>query len=265
MHDEHPQPHGGPADSAGQPFSGRHFEASTSAFEGDDGSASPHVLETMRRFVAGQASQADVVDALRDARLLVPLVAHAGETGIDDHGHLVDKTQELSIVTVTTPDGRSALPAFTSTAAMAAWNPKARPIPTEARRVALAAASENTDIVIVDATSPTEFVVRRPAVWAMAQGMPWRSPADDPEVLAVFSESVVAESAVSAVSLQNGDPTSRMLGAELVARLELLPGLDQGALTTLLARLHERWSQSPIVAQRVDSLAVTLVTAPRWV
>ncbi|MEF2976493.1 SseB family protein [Subtercola sp. YIM 133946] len=265
MHDEHPEPHAGAADSAGRPFAGRHFEASTSAFEGDDGTASPQLLDTMRRFGAGEASQADVVDALREVRLLVPLVAHAGETGVDDHGHLVDKTQELSIVTVTTPDGRSALPAFTSTAAMTAWNPKARPIPTEARRVALAAAGENTDIVIIDATSPTEFVVRRPAVWAMAQGIPWRAPADDAEVLAVFSASVAAEPAVAAVSLQNGDPTSRMLGAELVVRLELRPGLDQGALTTLLARLHERWSQSPIVADRVDSLAVTLVAAPSWV
>ncbi|MEA9985300.1 SseB family protein, partial [Subtercola sp. RTI3] len=186
-------------DSAGQPWAGRHFD--TNSFAGDDGRAPEQLIEALTLFRAGEASQADVLDAVRDARLLVPLVAHAGETDTDSHGRTIDKTQELSIVTVQAPDGRTALPAFTSTAAMAAWNPKARPIPTAARRVALAAAGESTDLMILDPTSATEFAVRRPALWALAQGTEWHVPFDDPAVVAEFAASVAGESAVASLAL----------------------------------------------------------------
>ncbi|MCU1478243.1 MAG: hypothetical protein JWQ64_2936 [Subtercola sp.] len=254
--------HREPADSAGQPFAGRHFDASRSAFEGDDGGAPEKLIEALRRFGAGEADQRDVIDAVRDARLLVPLVAHAGDTAVDAHGRTIDKTQELSLVTVTAPDGRTAMPVFTSTEAMAAWNPKARPIPTAARRVALAAAAENTGLLILDPTSPTEFVIRRPGVWAIAQASAWEPPIGDPAVLAAFVDSAAAESVITSVALECGDPSSRLTGSEVVVRLQLAPGLDQVAVTTLLARLHERWSQSEVIATRVDSLAIKLVSAP---
>lgn len=262
-HGAHGREAHGPADSAGQPFAGRHFEASTSAFESDDGSAPTAVIEAIRGFRAGERQAVDVIEALRDARLLVALVAHAGDTAVDDHGRTVDKTQELSIVTVTAPDGRSAMPVFTSTEAMAAWNPKARPIPTAARRVALAAAAENTDLVIVDATTPTEFAVRRPALWAIAQGAPWKNPVDDPEVVLVFEATAAAEPFVVRARIDAGDAGNRLVAPEVMVTLELVDGLDQSAVTTLLARLHERWSHSDIIAARVDSLAVRLVSAPR--
>src|SRR5690606_14137168 len=97
-----------------------------------------------------------VVDAFRNARLLIPLVAEAGDEGVNDRGVRVDKTQELSIVTVGGPDGRAVLPVFSSVATMAAWNDAARPVPADGRRVALAAASEGTDLVVIDPTSRTE-------------------------------------------------------------------------------------------------------------
>ena len=145
------------ADSAGQPWAGRHFEPNTSA--DDDGSADVGLLTAIRSFRSGSAGEADVVRSLRGARLLVPLVAHLGEAGENEHGQLVDKTQELAIVTVRGPDGRTVLPAFTSVEAMRAWNPLARPVPAQAVRVAVAAASEQTDLVVLDPRSDTEFAV----------------------------------------------------------------------------------------------------------
>src|SRR5689334_10794364 len=99
-------------DSAGVPWEGRRFEPNASS--DDDGSADPRLLETIRRLQSGDVGEAELARAMRVARLLVPLVAELGESGTNEHGHIVDKSQELSIVTVAGPDGRAVLPAFTS-------------------------------------------------------------------------------------------------------------------------------------------------------
>lgn len=191
-------------------------------------------------------------------RLLVPLVAHAGDEGLTDAGLRVDKTQELSLVTVEGPDGRTVLPAFSSVTALAAWNPKARPIPVAARRAALAAAAEGTELIVLDPGSPTEFALRRPAVWAIAQDLPWREAAADPEVAHAFERSVAGEPAVGGLRLVAGDPGARLLGNDVVVVLALVPGLDQAALTAVLTRLQDAWAADPTIAERVDSLSVKL-------
>ena len=216
-------------------------------------------MATIRRFRAGEAGEADVVDALRDSRLLIPLVAVAGELGTNDHGHAIDKSQELSIVTVMGPDGRSVLPAFTSVAAMTAWNPTARPVPATALRVALAAASENTDLVVLDPTSVTEFALRRPALWALVQTQPWLPSYLDTEVLSAFMDAAELEPAVAAVQLAPGDPGARLAGPELIVQLSLQPGLDQRALDDVVIRLQQRWAENALIAARVDSLTLQLV------
>ena len=200
------------------------------------------------------------MDALRDSRLLIPLVAVAGELGTNDHGHAIDKSQELSIVTVMGPDGRSVLPAFTSVAAMTAWNPTARPVPATALRVALAAASENTDLVVLDPTSVTEFALRRPALWALVQTQPWLPSYLDTEVLSAFMDAAELEPAVAAVQLAPGDPGARLAGPELIVQLSLQPGLDHRALDDVVIRLQQRWAENALIAARVDSLALQLVS-----
>lgn len=244
-------------DSAGQPWAGRSFDENTHS--NDDGSAPPALSEALSRFRAGEIGQSGVVDALRDARLLIPLVAHAGDVGVNEHGHAVDKTQELSIVTVAGPDGRNVLPVFSSVAAMSAWNPQARPVPADGVRVALAAASEETDLVVLDPLSPTEFAVRRPALWAIAQSLQWQPSFESDAVRAAFNASVASELSVLSVELLAGDPQARLAGAELIVRLELIDGLTRELLDATLARLAQRWAASETIATQVDSLAVKLV------
>jgi hypothetical protein len=245
-------------DSAGRPWSGRHFDAN--AFSGDDGTASPMLADALERFASGAAPESVVVEAFRSARLLIPLVAHAGDSAEDEHGRRFDKTQELSIVTVEGPDGRNVLPVFSCVPAMAAWNPTARPVPADGGRVALAAVSEATELVVLDATSPTEFVLRRPALCAVAQGLPWLASHADPEVRDAFMASIGRELAVQSVELAAGDPTARLRGPELIVRLTLTAGLTQGELDVVLSRLAERWAADDTIATRVDSLAVQLMT-----
>ncbi len=245
-------------DSAGQPWAGRELHAP--AFAQDDGSADPRLIEAIHRFRSHEVSPAEVVAALAGTRLLVPLVAVLGEAAPGPHGKLVDKSAELAIVTVEGRDGRRVLPAFTSVQALQTWNPKARPVPVEAERVALAAASEETDLVILDPRSDTEFGLRRSALEALARGSEWRPPWQEASVVEDVRASVADEPAVVAVDLIPGDPEATLVGAELAIRLELRPGLDREALDGLLARLGASWATSAGLAS-VDGVAVSLATA----
>jgi hypothetical protein len=246
-------------DSAGQPWAGRSFEPT--AFADDDGSAPAGLIKALAAFRSGAVSQLAVVDEFRVSRLLIPLVANLGESALNERGVVVDKSADLSIVTVAGPDGRNVLPVFSSVAAMQHWNPQARPVPSDAVRVALAAADEGTDLVVLDPTSSTEFLIRRPALWAIAQSKPWTPSFGHTGVEQQFRDSIEPERAVSGVSLSAGDPDARLRGPELVVTLSLVAGLDQTELDALLARLQQRWSHSEVIADLVDSLAVKLTPA----
>jgi hypothetical protein len=247
------------ADSAGIPFEGREFHANPAA--GDDGSADPRLIDTVLRFRAGAAGMPDVVAALGPARLLVPLVTERGDEGVGPHGQLVDKTQELALVTVKGPDGRPVLPVFSSVDAMRAWNPLARPIPVEAPRTALAAAADGVGAIVLDPGSATEFAVRRTGFEALATAEPYTPCFADDRVRDAFLAASAGEPAVRAVRLEPGDPDARLAGPELVVRLTLEPGLDREALDALLARLGDAWAASALIAERVDSIAVRLERA----
>ncbi|MBX9718887.1 MAG: SseB family protein [Microbacteriaceae bacterium] len=250
------------ADSAGQPWEGRHFEPNPNA--ADDGSAPVAYVSAIARLRAGQCSLVDVVDVVRGCRFLIPLVAVAGETGLTDKGQLVEKTQELSIITVAGPDGRPVLPVFSSVDTMRRWRPDVRPVPADAVRVALAAASERTDRVVIDARSPeTLLVLPRPAVWAIAQGAPWVPAADDPAVLEAIARPATQHPEIWAVSLIAGDPIGRGDSAEVVVRLGVEPGVPPERLREVIAALSAHWALDATVAERIDSLSVQPVSGPR--
>ena len=245
-------------DSAGQPWAGRQFSSNSSA--ADDGSGPAELLKAIDAFQNGMAGLETVVDAVRTCRLLIPLVAKAGDEGVNDRGVTIDKTQELSIVTVSGPDGRNVLPVFSSVAAMASWNPQARPVPASGPRVALAAANENTDLVVIDATSPSEVAIRRPALWAIGQEKDWLPSHRSAALVEEFDRLSHTEAEVKRVELSDGDPTSRLVGPELRVTLTLIDGLNQDALSTVLSRLSSAWSTSELIAAQVDSLEVKLTS-----
>lgn len=248
------------ADSAGVPFEGRSFHENPGA--GDDGSAPPRLLEALRRFRVHEVGVAEVVAALHGERLLIPLVAVRGDEGIGAHGQLVDKTQELSIVTVAGPDGRDVLPAFTSVDALQRWDATARPIPIEAARVALAAASEGTPLIVLDPASETEFAVRAPAFEAVATGGAWVPCYQDESVLDAFLVAGATEEALRAVQLAPGDPDARLAGPELLVQLSVRAGLERDELDALLGRQQSAWAADPLITARVDSIGVRVDRVP---
>ncbi|MCG7285534.1 SseB family protein [Cellulomonas sp. ACRRI] len=168
----------------------------TSAFAGDDGSADPRVAAALAALGDGTGTLAGVVEALAGTRVLVPVLAEleAAETvEVGGHAHTVDKEASAGIVALQAPDGRTALPVFSSVAAMAAWRRDARPVPTDVVRAALSAVSEGWELLVLDAGGPDTALLPRPAVWALAQQQSWRPavlpgsdgaavPSVDPEV-----------------------------------------------------------------------------------
>ncbi len=245
-------------DSAGQPWAGRAFQPNPAS--DDDGSADPALLTALTAFRTGRCGPLEVLEALRTARLLVPLLAEAGDIGFTADGHRVDKTQELSLVTVQGPDSRPVLPAFTSVDAMRAWNAVARPIPAAAARIALAAV-EDGSLVVIDPRSPTEFALRRPALTALATGTAWTPCWQDEALAPAFAAAIGPERAIAELDLLPGDPDFRLEGSELVAVIRLEPGVSDAELHRLLTRVQAVWQSSELIAERVDSLAVHVVPA----
>ena len=247
------------SDSAGVPWEGRELEENR--FAGDDGSAPKEFLTAISGFRSGALGQADVVDALRVSRLLVPLLAKLGESEIGANGLKVDKSAELSIVTVKAPDDQDALVVFSSVAAMQRWNPSARPVPTDAIRVCLAAASQLSTRVVIDPGSETEFVIRRPAIARMAQSLAWQPAELNTSVREVIERSVESESQVVDFELRSADPEAKLAGAELEVALKLVNGVSPADVRQLLERVSKYWAESEAFALAVDSVSIKLLAS----
>jgi hypothetical protein len=115
--------------------------------------------------------------------------------------------------------------------------------------------------MVLDATSDTEFVFRRPMLQAIAEGSPWIHPSADPAIVAEFGRSIVGIDAVRAVGLADGDPDARLSGPQVVVELGLVPDLTRPELDHVIETLQGRWQNSRLLSVGVDSLGVRLVEA----
>ena len=247
------------SDSAGVPWDGRSFDSNE--WSNDDGSANPELIETICRAKRGQALAEDVVNAIRGTRVLIPLLANLGESEISADGLKLDKSAELSIVTVQTPDLQSGLPIFSSTDSMRAWNSDARPVPVDIAKAALAAAKENNTRLILDPANESEFVFRRAAIQALATQKQWTHPIRSDAVRTAFTAAVGEINEIVRFELQDGDPRSELESAEVLLILQLQTGLDREQIDALMQSLAHKISQSFEIAEEVDSLRVKLAAA----
>ncbi len=198
----------------------------SSPFAGDDGAADPALAAALA--AAGAGAPTAVVDALAAARVLVPVVAVAedadaspGEPGGPFHE---PRHASAGVVAVATPDGRTALPVFSSVAALAAWRPDARPVPAEGPRAAAAALQEGWDLLVVDPGGPA-VVLPRPAVVALATGTTWQPAVVGGAVRAQVHDAVVGALAdLRAIATVRAEPGRR---AEVAVVLGVRPGLSR--------------------------------------
>ncbi len=251
----------------------------SSPFAGDDGSAPAAVASALELFGRGAARVVDVVTALVGTRVLVPVLASldSAETLlVAGTSHTVEKEASAGIVALRAPDGRTALPVFSSVAAMAAWRSDARPVPSDIARAALSAVTEGWELMVLDPGGPVTVLVPRPAVWALAQQQTWEpavvegpdGPVVAADVRAAVRRAVLA--GVGAAGSADTDPAGGgpVLGvdavpgrrAEVAVALTLTPGLDRAALDDLLRRAGEALAADEVATARIDSLEMRVLS-----
>ncbi|GAB3864753.1 hypothetical protein GCM10028801_34270 [Nocardioides maradonensis] len=143
-----------------------------SEYVDDTGAADPALTAALQAYAAGPAAYPEVLAALVEARLLVPVVAVLGEVEVGDDGLARDKTSDMAAVLLTGADGRMALIAFTDTASLTAWNPEARPVPVAAPLAAATAVQEGAAALVVDVAGPVQLALEGDDLHRIAAG--WR-------------------------------------------------------------------------------------------
>jgi hypothetical protein len=128
------------------------------AFPDDDGSVYPELA-------AAFGDEARVLAVLGDVRVFVPVVALLGDSPAG-----TDKEADMAAVLMTGADGRTALLAFSSVAAMTAWNADARPVPVWGREAARAALDEGASAMLLDLANASFTVIETSDVGHLAAG-----------------------------------------------------------------------------------------------
>jgi hypothetical protein len=263
---------GGATDSAGRPWAGRSLagdDAKIHNFDDDDGTADAGYLAAVAGLRAGTGSESSVVASLATARVFIPIVAQLAEEEESAHGLQTDKQADMALVTLRAADGRTAMPAFTSAAALSAWHPEARPVAVYAARAALSAVAEGAELLVLDPGADVTFVVRRPAVWALAQQQDWVPSYLDADLAAEMGRAAGSFPAVRRIELLPGRGVASRAadgtaipgggaGPELQVVLYLEDGLDAAGVQQLVAGLQAEWSRNVLFGERVDSIEIKL-------
>lgn len=258
-----------------------------SPFAEDTGEADPHLT-------AAAGDPAAIVRAMGQARVLVPVVAQledvpasepvmgaarssrgevreeasagsdglAGDRGVDTLGAQLApaftqprKHASAAMVTVAAPDGRSALPVFSSMEALQRWRADARPIPVEGRRAAAAAIQEADALVILDPGSPTEQLLVRPAVVAIVNQTEWVGAPTHPQVREVVAQILGQIPHIDSHGLGAGRT------AELRITVQLIPGLSRASVHAATEHLSAALASSQVFADHVDSVELSFQTS----
>ncbi len=139
-------------------------------FAGDSGRSDPALRTALGAYAADPGLHLEVLAALTDARLLVPVVAVLGEVEVDEAGLSHDKTSDMATALLTGRDGRQALLAFTGLESLAAWRADARPVPVAASLAARSALQEGASALVVDVAGPTTYAVEGELLEGLARG-----------------------------------------------------------------------------------------------
>ncbi len=239
----------------------------SSTFAGDDGSADPGLAAALAAYGhdgSGPTTQPPaaglprVVEALATARVLVPVVAGLETSEVTEAGLEMDKEASAAVVALRAPDGRTALPVFTSVDAMTRWRRDARPVAAEAARAATSAIQEGWEVLVVDPAGPVTVVVPRPAVRALASGTRWEPAVRSGAVAGEVRDAVARLAEVEHVVAALAEPGR---SAEVAVVLAVRPGLGRDRLDRVLGQVNGRLAADPTVVERVDSIELRVTSA----
>ncbi|MFI7009600.1 SseB family protein [Streptomyces sp. NPDC050145] len=226
-------------------------------YSDDDGSADPRLAEALAAWSADRSAHGPVLAALKDARLLVPIVAVLGEVEEDENGLRREKTSDMAVPTLKAGD-RKALPAFTSIASLALWDPDARPVAVPLHQALQAAAHEKADTVVIDLAGPVPYELTGSALYALAEGRTDTDPLADPAVVEAVRAAVAAEPAIVRAHLAPG-PSGGTDGTDGTLALVLDANADvQATARSLAARIA---ADATLRARLVGGLDLALLPA----
>ncbi|MFF9479034.1 SseB family protein [Streptomyces sp. NPDC014733] len=211
-------------------------------FSDDDGSADPALAAALAAYDRDRSAEPQLLAALSGARVLVPVVAVLGESETGPDGLRREKTSDMAVPTLQAPDGRRALPAFTSMDTLKRWRADARPVAVPLRQALLAASHEKADTVVVDLAGPVTYQLTGPALRALAEGRQDADPRTDPAVLDALRTLLAAEPAVRIAHLAPSAETDATLALGLApdaSAADVAPRLAESLATDeeLRARL----------------------------
>ncbi|MBF6048677.1 SseB family protein [Streptomyces sp. NRRL B-1677] len=227
-------------------------------FSDDDGSADAELTAALAAWSAdpGGGAESRVLAALRGARLLVPVVAVLGEVETGPDGLKREKTSDMAVPTLQAPDGRKALPAFTSTGSLARWRADARPVAVPLHQALQAAAHEKADTIVLDMAGPVPYQLTGPALLALAEGRESTDPLTDPAVADALRAVLTAEPAVRRAHLA----PSREADGTLALALAAEPGAPE--TTAAVHRIAEALASDEVLRARlVRGLDLALLPA----
>ncbi|WP_131102317.1 SseB family protein [Streptomonospora litoralis] len=188
-------------------------------FRDDDGSADPAVAARLDAYSRGEAGDRQVLDALGESRLLVPVLAVPGEgednEGENTAGRTREKAADVALPLMVGQDGRRGVPAFTSVGSARAWREDARPVPVTAVDACRAAMDEGADAVVVDVAGPVTYSIRGRFLTTLAEHGTVPAPKEDPQVLALIYRVTHTEFGIGRVRVHESER------ADIGIRLEL--------------------------------------------
>lgn len=243
------------SDSAGQSWAGR--ELKPNPFSGDSGLADTGLLAALGRVnrepLEPQA-HLGVVRALAGARLYAPIVPVATEQEVGEHGHMVDNASDMAMVRLQGEDGRECTPGFCSIPPLTAWHQEARPVPIESERLVLGAVEAGSQLIVLDPGTSQPFLLRRPAMFAFAQGHPWTPAWADAEVGQALVTIAEDFPWLAQISLRPGSARVHVEGPEVGIRLGVRSQVPADEMT----RFQQALAADETIVERVDSLALQL-------
>jgi len=263
---------GGRTDSAGQEWEGRDLSGEGNPLhrhDGDDGAIDPQLELALEGLYAGMNGEEAVVAALADARVFVPVVAQTGETVVGENGLVEDKEADMALVMIAAPDGRTALPVFSTVDRLTDWHPQARPVAVYAPRAALSAVAEDAQLLVLDPGAEITFVVRRPAVWALAKQHAWVPSYQDESLLAPLQELAARLDGVSGLVLEPGPGVAsrardgRVLaggghGPELGVTVVIAPEVPEEDVPEVAGRVRDALGGIEQLREAADSVTLGL-------
>lgn len=266
---------GSPADSAGQSWEGRDLSGAGNPlhnFDNDNGLIDERLAAALAALIGGTGSEQGVHAALAASRIYIAVIAQLAEGGLGEHGFTEDKEADMALVTLNAPDGRTALPVFSSVDRLQAWHGEARPVAVYAPRAALSAVAEDAQMLVLDPGADYTFVLRRPAMWALAQQKDWTPSYLNEQLAALVAQQAGNEEALASIQLSPGQGVGSRTargtsvpgggsGPELRIEFTFRPGTDEATARACVSRIHSELAANPEFAENVDSLEIALKAA----